>query len=441
VRPISVKLSRILAIALVSACLGCSAPVAHKPVVLTYLDVEWDTPDVMPGLAQDLQDFTQETGIQVRRLPRPDGSLNQLALWRELLQRGDSAPDVLSIDVIWSGMLSQYLMDLKPHFEDELSKQNSFVLENYTVDGKVVALPHHAYAGLLFYRPDLLRKYGYRSPPKTWEQLEAMAARIQSGERVAGNKDFWGYVWQGATDEDLTCSGLEWQVSNAGGRIIEKDKRISVNNPRTIKAWERAAHWVSSISPPAVTAYSKWDAQNMWASGNAAFVRSWMSDSGIIRNGWPFSRSPRVSISEFGLTNMPGGTVGQFGTLGGNGVAVSAKTTHPQEALRFLQFLARRDAEKLRESQSVAAPSGLEFYELPPIITVYPELTKSRERRGGLVARPSVAAGADYESVTRAYIRELHSVLTREKSAPVAAADLERELIQITGFQVGPPSK
>jgi len=66
----------------------------------------------MPGLGQDLQDFTRETGIQVKRLPRPNGSLNQLALWRELLQKGAAGPDVVSSDVVWSGILDRYLMDL-----------------------------------------------------------------------------------------------------------------------------------------------------------------------------------------------------------------------------------------------------------------------------------------------------------------------------------------
>jgi trehalose/maltose transport system substrate-binding protein len=304
------KIAYFFGILLILASLGCSGP-SRKPVTLVYLDVEWDTPDFMPGLAQDLQDFTRETGIQIRRLPRPEGSLNQLGVWRELLQKGASAPDVVSIDVIWPGILSPYLLDLKPYFSAELSTQNPVVVESYTVDGKLVAIPHHAYVGVLFYRPDLLRKYGYRNPPKTWQQLEAMATRIQSGERAGGKKDFWGYVWQGGIDEDLTCNGLEWQVSEGGGRIIERDNKISVNNPHTIKAWQRAAHWVGSISPPGGVAYEKWDAQDVWSSGNAAFLRSWVGDYGLISRGWPFSGSPPVAVSEIGLTNVPGGTMGQ----------------------------------------------------------------------------------------------------------------------------------
>jgi trehalose/maltose transport system substrate-binding protein len=425
---------------LILAGCGCSAP-APKPVTLTYLDVEWDTPDVMPGLAQDLQEFTRETGIQIRRLPRPDGSLNALDLWRELLQKGDSAPDVVGIDVIWPGVLSQYLVDLKPQFAAELSQQDPRLVTSYTVDGKVVAIPHHAYIGVLFYRPDLLRKYGYHQPPKTWQQLETMAARIQSGERAGGNRDFWGYVWQGGVDEDLTCSGLEWQISEGGGRIIEGDKKISVNNRHAISAWERAARWVGSISPPGVVAYTKWDAQNVWGSGNAAFLRSWVGDYALLTRGWPFSGSPHVAISEFGLTNIPGGNAGQGGTLGGNALAVSKTSTHPKEALELVRFLVQRDAQRRRGSEHSESPANLEIFERPATITVYPGLTKSREGSGGLVARPSVPAGDKYENVTKAYIREVHAVLTHEKGASAAARELEKELVEITGFQPGAPSK
>src|SRR6516225_2900823 len=273
-----VKIGALLGVLLLSLCLDCSRQPPHEPITVTFLDIEWDANDRLPGLARDLQDFTRETGVQVKRLPRPAGSLNQLALWRELLQKGSATPDVCGIDVIWPGILSKYLMDLKPYFATELSSQYPVVAASYTVGDKLVAIPRHAYVGVLLYRPDLLRRYGYREPPKTWDELERMASRIQAGERAKGEKDFWGFVWQGAAGEDLTCNGLEWQVSEGGGRIIEDDKTISVNNPQAIRTWQRAARWVGSISPPGVVAYEKWDAENMWNSGKAAFYRGWTSD-------------------------------------------------------------------------------------------------------------------------------------------------------------------
>jgi hypothetical protein len=50
-------------------------------------------------------------------------------------------------------------------------------------------------------------------------------------------------------------------------------------------------------------------------------------------------------------------------------------------------------------------------------------------------------AGEKYEEVSRAYIRAVRSVLTGDKIPPVAAAELEKELVEITGFSQGPPSR
>jgi trehalose/maltose transport system substrate-binding protein len=62
-------------------------------------------------------------------------------------------------------------------------------------------------------------------------------------------------------------------------------------------------------------------------------------------------------------------------------------------------------------------------------------------RTGVVVSRPSNVAGKNYEDVSEAYIQAVHSVLTRQQSAPEAAAALEKELIRITGFKTGPPSR
>jgi trehalose/maltose transport system substrate-binding protein len=440
-----VIIAPLVGLSLLLFAFGCSKQPSQEPVTVTFLDVEWDTSTLNPGLGHELQEFTRKTGIQVNRIPRPDGSLNQLALWRELLQKGSATPDVVSIDVIWSGILNQYLMDLRPYFAAELSSQNPVVLASYTVGDKLVAMPHHAYIGVLYYRPNLLRKYGYPEPPKTWDELEKMATRIQAGERATGRKDFWGYVWQGGVTEDLTCSGLEWQISEAGGRIIEDDRTISVNNPQVIHAWQRAARWVGSISPHGVTAYGLWDAHNLWGSGDAAFLRGWQSDYSVITGGWPFAVAPSPAAAgnsaQIGLTSLPGGTAGRASTLGGNGLAISRTSAHPREALELIRFLLRGDAHLTSGDEHSVPPENVEFYELPAMLDPYPQLAKAKQHGAGLVARPSIVAGEKYEQVSRAYIGAVRSVLTGEKIPSLAAADLEKRLVEITGFSPGPPSK
>jgi trehalose/maltose transport system substrate-binding protein len=310
------------------------------------------------------------------------------------------------------------------------------VLASYTVGDKLVAVPHHAYVGALMYRSDLLRRYGYREPPKTWDELETMAARIQAGERAKGEKDFWGYVWQGGFSEDLTCSGLKWQMSEGGGRIIEDDKTISVNNPQVIRVWQRAARWVGSIAPPGVVAYGKWDAENVWALGKAAFYRGWVSDYSLISS----YLLPR-NATRFGITSVPGGKAGRASTLGGNGLTVSRASAHPREALELIRFLRRRDVRLRRAPEYSEPPKERELYELPSILEPYPQLPNLSQHGGAVVARPSIVAGQKYEEVTRAYIRAVHSVLTGEKIPSVAATALKKELVEITGFRPGPPSE
>src|ERR1700736_5610686 len=195
---------------------GCTRPSVQEPVTLTLLE-EWSNKTFSEARQQELHQFPRETGIRVRLLPSPDSSRQRLALWRELLETGASGPDVYGIDVIWPGILDEYFIDLKPYFANEISLHFPTIAAAYTVDNKLVALPYYANIGLLYYRSDLLRQYGYRAPPRTWDELESMAARIQASERAKGKKEFWGFVWQGAATEALTCNGLEWQAAEGGG--------------------------------------------------------------------------------------------------------------------------------------------------------------------------------------------------------------------------------
>jgi trehalose/maltose transport system substrate-binding protein len=144
------------------------------------------------------QQFSQTTGIQVSDVPVPEGTREQLTFFRGLLQRTPAGLDLLETDTIWPRLLEGELADLRPQLAEEIASIAPQLLPSYTIGEKIVGIPYDVYIGSLEYRSDLLAEYGYDHPPRTWDELEVMAKRIQDGERAKGRSDFWGFVWQGA---------------------------------------------------------------------------------------------------------------------------------------------------------------------------------------------------------------------------------------------------
>lgn len=113
---------------------------AREPVTLSYFRLGWSQPDELPEAEPLSQQFIRKTGIQLKSLPVPEDTLDQLALSRKLLG-GGSVPDVLGIDLIWSGLLKDDLIDLRPYLATEISAIEPELLSSYLIDQKVVAIP------------------------------------------------------------------------------------------------------------------------------------------------------------------------------------------------------------------------------------------------------------------------------------------------------------
>ena len=424
----AVALAGVLVVLAGQGCKTTSEPSA--PITITIIDQKWPDEESRSHRDEEFRQFTNETGIRVEVLPSPEGAVEQLAVWRKLLDSHAAVPDVYAVDVIWPAILSDRLLDLKPYVPaQEIADHFPGLIANSTVNGRLVALPYNLSTGLLLYRTDLLRKYGYREPPKTWQELEKQAARIQAGERARGQKNFWGYVWEGAPSEALRCNALEWQVSEGGGTIIENGV-VTVNNPQTIRAWKMAARWPGFISPPGVVAYKEWDALNRWKEGQAVFMRNW-SSAYVVAN----ARSSPVR-GKFAISPLPKGRVGVSGTLGGNGYAVSRYSLHPREAALLVRFLCGRNEQLSRSRGPAEPPTISDLYSKPSVLAANPYFSGVLQvYQQGIAQRPSRQTGKLYPDVSRSYFEAVHAVLTHKKSAEVAAAELQRELTQITGLE------
>lgn len=421
--------------ALLLGLAACSHPTPQSRAI-TFVDIgPWVRHDLAEWRREALERFTRETGIVVRLVPEPESSSQQLETHLRMLREHSSTPDVFAVDVVWPGLMAEYLVDLKPLFTKEVNDHFPAIVANDTVDGRLVALPYRTDMGLLFYRTDLLRRYGYASPPSTWDELEGMARNILAKERARGNSRLWGFVWPGVADESLFCVALEWQASEGGGVVVEPGGTVSVDNPDAVRALARAAAWVGTISPPGIPAYQQWDAQSTWLSGDAIFMRDWPS------RYTPSQVEGSAVRDKFDVAPLPRGRAGRAHTLGGYGLGVSRYSHHRKEAEALVRYLCSRDIQRWRTKVTSTLPTLPALYEDEDLLSANPLLRHmKRARISGLVARPAPVTGASYGDVSRAYYTGVHAALAHEKTAAQALADVEAEIVRITGFPTGPPT-
>jgi trehalose/maltose transport system substrate-binding protein len=368
--------------------------------------------------------------VTVELSARPDSTTEGLALYLQFFEAESPDIDVYQFDVIHSGVFAEHLIDLAEHIDQEVIDSHfDAIIQNNTVDGRLVGLPWFTDAGLLYYRTDLLEKYGFEGPPATWEELEEMAAAIQEGERGEGNADFWGFVWQGNAYEGLTCDALEWQESSGGGVIITPEGVVDVNNEAAIDIFDRAAGWIGSISPDGVISFMEEDARSVWQAGNAAFMRNWPY-------AYSLGKAEDSEIADvFDVSALPGGEEGESAaTLGGWQLGVSAYSENPEAASAFVNFIASEEGQKFRAINYSYLATIETVYSDEEVLEAVPFFGPLFDVFTNAVARPSTVSGTQYPEVSELYYTAVHNVLTGETDAETAMADLEGQLIDL-GFE------
>lgn len=372
--------------------------------------------------------WEEATGNTVTLVPMPASTSDQFGQYRLWLAAGATDIDVYQTDVIWAPQLADHFVDLSDVAKDLAPTHFPSIIESQTVNGKLVALPIFTDAPALYYRKDLLEKYGV-AVPKTWDELTAAATKIQEGERAAGKADFWGYVWQGNAYEGLTCDALEWVKSHGGGQIVEADGTISINNEKAVKALETAAAWVGTISPEGVLAYGEEESRGVWQTGNAAFMRNWPY-AYTLGNG-----DDSAVKGLFDVTTLPVGAEGDTSaaTLGGWNAAVSKYSKHQDVAISLVMYLAGPEAQKARAISESALPTIVALYDDADIGAAQPIIPQWKNVFLNAVPRPSAPTLGKYNEVSSKFWSAVHETLSGNGSAADNLAGLEADLTDLKG--------
>ena len=128
--------------------------------------------------------WAKETGNQVKLVSTPADANERLALYQQLLAAGSADIDVFQIDVDLAGHPGQPLR--RPEASISRPRTSPIISRRWSPTTRSTAswspLPFFVDAGLLYYRKDLLEKYG-KQLPQTWAEL-ADAAQGDRGRRA-----------------------------------------------------------------------------------------------------------------------------------------------------------------------------------------------------------------------------------------------------------------
>jgi trehalose/maltose transport system substrate-binding protein len=391
--------------------------------------VSGDTGNGLQVLREILDQFEENTGNKVTIVPMPTSTTDQFGQYRLWLAAQNTDIDVYQTDVIWAPQLANQLVDLTAATRDVVGTHFPSIIASQTVDGRLVALPVFTDAPALYYRKDLLDKYGAKVPT-TWAELTETAKFVMDKEREAGNADMWGFVFQGNAYEGLTCNALEWVKSNGGGQIIEPDGTISINNPQAAAAVEMAKGWVGTISPPGVLAYQEEEARGVWQTGNSVFTRNWPYAYSV-GNG-----EDSAVKDKFDVTTLPAGSgegARSAATLGGWNLAVSKYSKNPEAAIELVKWIASPEMQKYRTLRTSNLPTIQALYEDADIARGQPIIPRWKDVFLNAVPRPSAQVKIKYNEVSNQFWTAVHKTMSGEGTAADNLAELEVSLTKLKG--------
>jgi multiple sugar transport system substrate-binding protein len=393
---------RLLLAALAAPLAGCGprAPAEGERTLLVFKHGKlFGDPGAMRALLDAFE--RRHPRFEVREETLPSSSDDQHQFYAINLQSRSGEFDVFAVDVIWVAGFAQagWLRDVSTLLP-AVAHSAFFggALQSVTFHGRAYAIPWFVDAGLLYYREDLLARYG-RAPPRTWGELVHTAQAVMP--RAPGVE---GFVWQGKQYEGLVCNVLEFLRSN-GGDVLD-GARVVLDTAPNREALAFMADLVHRlhVTPASVTTATEEPTRHLFGQGRAIFMRNWPYAWRLFRD-----EGSRVH-GRVGVTTLPhfeGGV--SAATLGGWQLAVNAHSRHPEAATKLVRYLTSTAVQKQLALAYGFQPSRVELYRDADLLAQQPFL--------GTLA--DVFASARPRPVTPRYVR-VSQVLQSEFSAAIS---------------------
>jgi multiple sugar transport system substrate-binding protein len=344
-RFVSVLLASLIAITGLIGCGSNSTPTSNSKdskggdVHITY--ALWDS-NQEKGIRKMADEFeSKNTGIKI------DFQVVGWADYWTMLEAagtGGSLPDTfwMHSNEIYKYASNNMLMDLT----DKINKSNEVKLSNYpeglvkiyNQNNKQYAVPKDYDTIGLWYNKTMFDKAGLSYPDETWtwDKLYDAAKKLTTGDGkqygflapLHNQEGYYNFVYQN------------------GGTIITDKKESGYDNAKTIEAMKYYTKFVSDgLSPKIFDDAARAQAMQNGLCAMGLFG-SW-NLSGFASNDY--------MAKNFNVAVLPSANDGKRATIfNGLGNAISAKTKHPEEAWKWVQYLSSKEGQTKQAELGVA---------------------------------------------------------------------------------------
>jgi ABC-type glycerol-3-phosphate transport system substrate-binding protein len=281
-----------------------------------------------------------------------------------------------------------------------------------TIDGRLMALPWTADAGLLYFRKDWLEGRGLE-PPATWDELQQMALDVVNREDAA-----YGFVWQGAAYESLTCNTLEYVWAH-GGDVLDEDGHAAFDSEESRAALQQMAQAIASgASPAEVSTFNE-----------NSTLRAFLDEGAVFMRNWSFAWD-RLQAEDSPLAGLVGLAPLPATCLGGESLVLSAFSRYPDEAFRFMAFLVAYEQQSEAAGRGIHAPTIEAVYADAALLASAPYYANVHAALSEARPRPQTPA---YAEISRAIFSEVNLMLKGEQDAATTASNVQGRMEDILG--------
>lgn len=380
-----------------------------------------ERPDVMRMAFDDYS--AKHPDVTVKLQPGPTTSDAQQQYLNTLLSARDSTLDFFLMDVIRPAQFAaaKWVVPLNKAVGD-VSKLMAEYLPAYAaadqVHGELVALPGFADAMFLYYRKDLLDKYGLK-PPTTWPELIEQAKKITAGEK---DTQLQGLSFQGAPIEGAVSTFLlpYWST----GHSVIDDGKYEFDVTAATKALGLWRGFIDDgISPRTIAQTTTEDTRQEFQAGKVVFCVCWAYAWALFQ-GKNSNVVDKVGVAK--LPAVPGGK--SVSCIGGWQWGVSAFSKHKQQTTDLVRYLSSPPVSKLLAIKASMLPIFADVYQDPDVLKVNPWFREAGPIVATARSRPTTPR---YNAVSEIIRTDFNAVMAGSKTAEAAAKNMDVRLRRV----------